>query len=233
MKICQLANEKILKEIKVIKMKNLVIIILSCILFTACNGSKKAQNNMKPIELFKQIIVGDFDNNKQVADEIAAGKQIHPIAKHVNRIANSKIKNLPQDANSFFVLEESYYTYPNKPMDIKPYLFKFSAGENNTVVLSVYQLPASIDKKDIRNDNENLLFDFNELKLSPTFKGATYRFINPEKTFTTNAVNDLGNGMKFTLTEILTKEKLIVMELLEKEGKRLTPYETPIIYDRK
>jgi hypothetical protein len=214
-------------------MENIKIILLSCILFTACNGSKNAQSNMKPIELFKQIIVGDFDNDKQVADEIAAGKQIHPSAKHVNRIANSKIKNLPQDANSFFVLEESYYTYPNKPMDIKPYLFKFSAGENNTVVLSVYQLPASIDKKDIRNDNENLLFDFNELKLSPTFKGATYRFINPEKTFTTNAVNDFGNGMKFTLTEILTKEKLIVMELLEKEGKRITPYETPIIYDRK
>jgi hypothetical protein len=214
-------------------MKNIKIILLSCIFFTACNGSKKAQSNMKPIELFKQIIVGDFDNNKQVADEIAAGKQIHPIAKHVNRIANSKIKNLPQDANSFFVLEESFYTYPDKPTDIKPYLFKFSSGENNSVILAVYQLPTNIDKKDIRNDNENLLFDFNELKLSPTFKGATYRFIYPEKTFTTNSVNDLGNGMKFTLTEILTKEKLIVMELLEKEDKRLTPYETPIIYDRK
>ena len=214
-------------------MKTIKIILLSCLLFTACNGSKKAQNNMKPIELFKQIIVGDFDNSKQIAEEITAGKQIHPLAKHVNRIANSKIKNLPVDENSFFVLEESYYQYPVKPLDIKPYLFKFSEGENNSVILAVYLLPTNIDKKDIRNDNENLLFDFNELKLSPTFKGATYRFINPEKTFTTNAVNDLGNGMKFTLTEILTKEKLIVMELLEKEGKRLTPYETPIIYDRK
>ncbi len=188
---------------------------------------------MKPIELFKQIIVGDFDNSKQVAEEIAAGKQIHPQAKHVNRIANIKIKNLPEDANSFFVLEESYYQYTDKLLDIKPYLFKFSAGENNTVLLNVFQLPSNIDKKDIRNDNENLFFDFNDLKISPTFKGATYRFINPEKTFTTNSINELGNGMKFTLTEILTKEKLIVMELLEKDGKRLTPYETPIIYDRK
>ncbi len=214
-------------------MKNIKIILLSCIFFTACNGSKKAQSNMKPFELFKQIIVGDFDNSKQVEAEVAAGKQIHPLAKHVNRIANDKIKNLPIDANSFFVLEESFYTYPDKPTDIKPYLFKFSAGENNSVVLAVYQLPANIDKKEIRKDNENLLFDFNELKFSPTFKGATYRFINPEKTFTTNSVNDLGNGMKFILTEILTKEKLIVMELVEKDGKRITPYETPIIYDRK
>lgn len=206
---------------------------MSCILFIACNGSKHAQNNMKPIALFKQIIVGDFDNSKQIAEEIAAGKQIHPLAKHVNRIANSKIKNLPNEGNSFFLLEESYYTYPGKPTELKPYLFKFSEGENNTVLLTVYQLPTNIDKKDIRNDNENLFFDFNELKVSPTFKCATYRFINPEKTFTTNSVNELGNGIKFTLAETLTKEKLIVMELLEKEGKRLTSYETPIIYDRK
>jgi len=39
--------------------------------------------------------------------------------------------------------------------------------------------------------------------------------------------------MKFTLIETLGKTRLIVMELLEKEGKRLTPYDTPIIYDRK
>ncbi len=214
-------------------MKKIKIILLSCILISACNESKKAQGNMKPIELFKQIIIGNFDNSKQIAEEVAAGKQIHPLTKHLNRIANDKIKNLPEDANSFFIIEESYYQYPDKPLDIKPYLFKFSAAENNTVLLSVFQLPTSIDKKDIRNDNENLSFDFNELKLSPTFKGATYRFIKPEKTFTTNSVNELETGMKFTLTEILTTKKLIVMELVEKDGKRLTSYETPIIYDRK
>ncbi|MFZ1524470.1 MAG: hypothetical protein WAT22_06605 [Saprospiraceae bacterium] len=38
--------------------------------------------------------------------------------------------------------------------------------------------------------------------------------------------------MKFTLIETISATQLIVMELLEKDGRRLTPYETPIVYDR-
>ena len=50
--------------------------------------------------------------------------------------------------------------------------------------------------------------------------------------FYINAPNDLPNGMKFTLIETISATQLIVMELLEKDGRRLTPYETPIVYDR-
>ena len=71
---------------------------------------------------------------------------------------------------------------------------------------------------------------FEELTTSPTFKPAMYK--KEGNAFKTNAKNDLGNGMTFTLTETLTAKNLVVMELLEKEGKRLTPYETPIVYDR-
>jgi hypothetical protein len=214
-------------------MKYYIALASIILVFTNCNNSKKMQTTFTSINLFKEIITGDFDNATQLADEIKAGKQIHPLAKHVNRVADNKIKNLPKDDNSFFILEESYYIYPGKPMDVKPYLFKFTGLENNTVLLSVYQLPKEIDKKDIRNDNEKLFFDYNELTTSTTFKGATYEFNELKKTFNTTSINDLGNGLTFTLTETLSKNKLIVMELLEKEGKKLTPYDTPIVYDRK
>jgi hypothetical protein len=212
-----------------------VYFLFSAVLFFSCNNSKKMQANMRTIDLFREVITGDFDNSKQVAEEITAGKQIHPLAKHVNRIADNKIEGLPipHIQNNFWIIEESYYEYPGKPMDVKPYLFNFSQGENNTVILKVYQFPAGIKKEDIKNSNENLKLKFTELVPSPTFKGAVYTYNKVDNTFTTNAPNELGNGIKFTLTETLGKDKLIVMELVEKEGKRLTPYDTPIIYDRK
>jgi ribosomal protein S17E len=188
---------------------------------------------MRTIDIFKEIITGDFDNSKQVADEVAAGKQIHPLARHVNRVANEKIKHLPKDDSSFFILEESYYEYPGRPTELKPFLFKFSAAEKNRVQLSVFQLPSGMDKVLIRNDNSALFFDYGSLILSPSFSGASYSYNQEEGSFSTCSSHGLGNGMKFTLTETFSREKLIVMELLEQDGKRLTPYDTPIVYDRK
>ena len=59
-----------------------------------------------------------------------------------------------------------------------------------------------------------------------------YIYTLADDKFTVNHPTDLGNGMTFTLIETLAKNRLEVMELLEKNGKKLTPYETPIIYER-
>jgi hypothetical protein len=217
------------------KMKWLQMFCLTVvILLMGCTPTAKLYNNMRPIDIFRQVITGDFDNSQQVAAEIAAGKQVHPLARHVNRVADDKIEGLAQTnvSNGFWIIEESYYTYPGKATEAKPYLFHFSQGKENTVLLKVYQLPARLKKEDIKNSNPSLKMQYNELVPSPTFMGATYTYDPQQDHFTTNAPNDLGNGMKFTLIETLNKKQLIVMELLEKDGKRLTQYDTPIVYDR-
>lgn len=180
---------------------------------------------------FKDVLCGTFDNSNQVEAERKTGKQIHPQAKHVTALANAKIKNLPTDLNGYFVLEESYYTYEGKPMEIKPYLFFIEPVSDTQIKLSSYMMPTDIPKADIRNDNPNFSLDFKTISGSKTFKPAIYTLA--DGTFTVNHPTDLGNGMTFTLIETLTKNRLEVMELLEKNGKRLTPYETPIIYERK
>jgi hypothetical protein len=211
----------------------LLTIILS-IIFLSCNTTKKMETE-RPIDVFQKVITGNFDNSKQVAEEVATGKQIHPLARHVNRMIDHKIDGLPNPRvkSDFWILEESYYEYPNKPVEVKPYLFHFKKGANNTIILEVYQFPERLKKEEIKNDNDNLRLQLNELKPSPTFKGATYHYDATKKIFTTNAVNELGNGVTFTLTEILSLTQLVVMELIEKNGQRITPYTTPIIYDRK
>jgi hypothetical protein len=210
-------------------------ILFFSIILISCNVSKKMNNKISTIRSFREFIIGNFNNDKQVAEEIANGKQIHPKAKHINRFIDDKIEGLilGNVVNDAWVLEESYYEYPNKPVEVKPYLFHFTEGNNNTVLLEVYQFPNNLKKEEITNTNPNLKFKFSDLQLSSTFKGATYTYDKEKKVFTTKSVNDLGNGMTFTLTETLSATKLIVMELLEKEGKKLTPYDTPIIYDRK
>lgn len=186
----------------------------------------------KLIDIFQTYITGQFDNSNQVVAQIKQGKQIHPLAIHVNAVANNKFVNLPKDLKGFFLLEESYYQYPNKPLELKPYLFYFEE-ENNTIKLKVYQLPKELKKEEIRNDNANLKFDYVTLQPSPTFKGAIYTYNKASKTFYTKSENELPNNMKFTLIETFSKNQLQVNELLEKDGQRLTPYETPILYDRK
>ena len=83
---------------------------------------------MDTLKRFTNNLCGDFNNDKQIQDQEAKGKVTHPKAKHINRIANDKIINLPCDFNVYFIIEESYYEI------LKLY-------ENNQVVLTSYDLP--------------------------------------------------------------------------------------------
>ena len=94
------------------------------------------------------------------------------------------------------------------------------------------KLKKQYKKDEIRNDNASLHFDYAQLVPSPTFKGANYTWDPNDKTFNTVSPNDLGNGLKFTLTEKFTNKQLSVLEQVEKEGKLLTAWNTPIIYNR-
>jgi hypothetical protein len=200
----------------------MMVVSISC--------TPKIKNQLSDFELYKTYIQGDLDNIEQINSEVKAGKQIHPYAKHVNRLLDAKIKNLPKDYNGFYILEESYYTYPNKPMEEKPYLFWFEKTGKGEIRLHSLQIPKNIDKKDLKNDNKKLSLNYADLKDSPTFKPAIYT--RTANGFYIKAPVDLPNGMKFTLEETIGKETFEVMELLEKGGKSMTPYSTPIIYKR-
>jgi hypothetical protein len=115
-------------------------------------------------------------------------------------------------------------------MEEKPYLFWFEKTNKGEVKLHSLQIPKGIDKKDLRNNNVTLSLNYNELIDSPTFKPTTYT--KNQNGFYIKVVVDLPANMKFTLEETIGKESFQVMELVEKGGKSLTPYTTPIIYKR-
>ena len=214
----------------VTSMKKTFILLYILLLCAAGHAQKR---NEKPIDVFRRYITGDFDNSAQVTEEIRSGRLSHPLAVHVNRVVDGRILNLPKDLDGFFILEESYYLSAGKPLEIKPYLFLFQPMDGNRVRLTAYQIPAELKKEEIRNDNPSLVFDYLKLQPSPTFKGAVYDWDAGKKTFSTRSPNELPGGVTFTLIETFDAEILEVMELLEKEGKRLTPYEAPIVYRRR
>ena len=206
--------------------------ITICCLFTLHGIANAQRTPDELLKTFQQYITGNFNNAHQVSEEIAKGKMIHPFAIHVNRVADDKVINRPRELKGFFLLEESYYLFEGKTIDTKPYLFLFQLTNDSTIHLTTYQLTGFL-KETLRNDNPTLRFNYDSLTPSPTFKGADYRWNRKEKSFSTVSVNELGNGMRFTLTEKFTATTLQVMELLEKDGNRITQYTTPILYERK
>lgn len=209
-------------------MRNLSLFLIFTFFFASCSPAIKS--NLSDFELFKTYIQGNLDNLEQINDEAKTGKQIHPYAKHINGLIDTKIKNLPLNHNGFYILEESYYTYPNKPTEEKPYLFWFEKSEKGQVILHSLQIPKGIDKQSLKNNNKKLSLNYHELVDSPTFKPTTYT--KTDQGFYTKAIIDLPNSIKFTLEETIGRNSFEVMELLEKNGKSMTPYSTPIIYKR-
>ena len=98
---------------------------------------------MTKLDNFVDMMTGHFDNKEQFGMMQAAGK-IYPYAEHVNTVCNDKIKNLPEDFNGKFVVEESYYE-TNGKRHASPHLFLITETEDG-ILLSSYEIPEGEDK---------------------------------------------------------------------------------------
>lgn len=185
--------------------------------------------NMETLERFISNLCGDFNNDKQIEDEMKAGQVSSPKAKHINRVCNDKIENLPDDFKGYFVIEESYYEVGGRK-NILPHLFLFNLNEEGKVVLTSYELPEGVKKEDFRSDNKALKMDYNELERSEKFKPMVYEAKGDA--FEGESVSDFGNGLIFTLKEKTTSRTLEVSEIFERNGKKTFGFDSPIIYDK-
>lgn len=185
---------------------------------------------MNKLELFINDLCGVFDNDKQIKEELESGKQVHPKAKHINGICNDKIKNLPDNFDGYFVIEESYYEQ-GKFKNILPHLFLFTLNEDNEILLTSYDIPENISKEDFRNDNETLVMDYNELKVSSKFTPMVYK--DKDGAYEGHSVSNFSPTTEFTLNERVENGKMYVSEVFRKNGKITFGFVDPIIYEKK
>ncbi|MGL5417816.1 MAG: hypothetical protein ACRDAU_19260 [Clostridium sp.] len=185
---------------------------------------------MKKLDEFMEYLCGEFTNEEQIKNEQKEGKIVHPIAKHINGICNNKIKNLPKDFNGYFIIEESYYDMGSFKNTL-PHLFLFTINDENKVVLTSYEIPKEYSKEEFRNNNENIILDYNKLELSKKFTPMVYETI--ENGFKGESISNFTPVTRFELRESITKEKLCVSEVFYNNDKMSFGFIDPIIYKRK
>ena len=109
--------------------------------------TSEAKSLSNGVDLMRKILVGDFDNSEQVEQERTAGQQVHPLAKHVTREFTHRVNNKPADSHGIYLLEESYYQYPEKSLEVKPLLFFIEPlGENDALLHSI-EIPSRVEKR--------------------------------------------------------------------------------------
>lgn len=183
----------------------------------------------KVLTRFCEILCGTLDNAEQVEAEKKAGKQVHPYAKHVTDVFSHRVLNRPNGHDGIYVLEESYYIQPGSDTtDLKPLLFYLRSDGKSKVFLQSVQIPEKFKAEEATNANADFILDYNDLSIRP-FGIAEYTLMETDQ-FTVNHIGIIGPGMTFQLTETLSDGHLSVMEIVRKDGVKLTPYDTPIDY---
>lgn len=182
---------------------------------------------MQNLDKFMEIITGNFNNQQQFNTLKQQGVEGYPYAEHVITICNNKISSLPQNFEGYFALEESYYTL-NNHTNAQPRLFLFTAQGDN-VLLTSYDLPSTLNKEKL-NYEEMPNLQYKDLAVSEKFTPAL--FIEKNGTWVGESESMFTPILKFTLKESFSKEKLVVSEVMEKNGVKTFGFEPPIEYKR-
>lgn len=182
---------------------------------------------MSKLTDFIKLMTGHFDNKEQF-DKMQAEGKTYPYAKHINTACNDKIKNLPENFNGTFVVEESYYETDGKS-HASPHLFLISEN-NEGIVLSSYDIPNGEDKNTFSYDSMKAV-DYSELNESKKFTPALYR--EKDGVWEGGSTSQFSPVMIFKLWERFSEDSLEVSEIIEVNGRRTFGYDDPIVYKRK
>ena len=182
---------------------------------------------MTRLERFMDMLCGTFDNSQQCLLEDAAGKMIHPRARHIIGICNDRISNLPDDFDGCFVIEESYFDLGDRMIE-KHYLFSYIEDGDGKIILKSYDIPEPLKREDLTNVNQNITIDYMGLRMSPRFEPLFLEDFGDE--FFGENVSNFSNDTLFKFSLRVKSNTFQVKELLERNGIKVVGYEEPIIY---
>ena len=132
-------------------------------------------NTKMKLDEFTEMMTGHFDNKEQF-DKMQAEGKTYPYAEHVNTICNDKIKNLPEDFNGRFVVEESYYE-TNGKRHASPHLFLITETEQG-ILLSSYEIPEG-EEAPVLLHNTGAIYPFEAI--TNLYALPEYKEIDPTK----------------------------------------------------
>lgn len=177
---------------------------------------------MQNLEEFISLLEGRFDNKEQSEKNTGI-----PYCEHTNSILNSKIRNLPENFQGVFLLEESYYTTKGNT-HASPHIFLFTEDGDN-IILTSYEIPEGLDKKSLDFSSIESI-DYKVLRCSEKFTPAIYKKI--DGIWEGGSVSMFSPTLKFTLHERFSSDVLEVSESMEAGGRRVFGFDEPILYKR-
>lgn len=172
------------------------------------------------------ILTGEFDNQEQF-DAMSADEQAKfPFARHKNHVINDKINHLPSDNSVFYILEESYYTVAGRDR-FKSDIYVVSVNSNGKV-----QLTSSVIPKESTNCKyeEFTTIDYDDIAISDKFVPIEYT--EKDHVYSGHSESMFTPTTKFVLDQKLSKDELIILEEMYRDGKRIFGFDAPICYKR-
>ncbi len=213
-------------------MKNKLSILFTFFLFVctiSCQSDTREFPPEKAILLFEKYIVGSFNNNNQIQEDLSTGIQKHPSSRLINARIDNWILNAPQ-REGFWLLEEGHFDNPGIKPEVKPYLFFYEALGDTAVMMHVYTFPNSIPSESIRHNNPDIKVEYSQLNASKNFKPMLLEY--REEGFHIDRVFDLPGGMNFTFQKSIKKDRIELLELWYKDTKRMSTYDTALILEK-
>lgn len=212
-------------------MKNFRLITYFFLIFmlaASCKSEKEFPPE-KAILLFEKYIVGNFNNTKQIQEDISKGQQSHPASRLINIKIDDWILNAPA-REGFWLLEEGHFDNPGMKAEVKPYIFFYEALGDTSVMMHVYTFPMSIPMETIRNTRQDLRVEYKDLNASVNFKPMLLEY--KQEGFHYENVFNLPGDMIFTFKKSIRKDGIELLELWHKDSKRMTTYDTPLIFQK-
>lgn len=213
-------------------MKNKLSIFFTFFIFVctiSCQSDPKEYPPEKAILLFEKYIVGTFNNNKQIQEDLSTGVQKHPTSILINTKIDEWILNAPQ-REGFWLLEEGYFDNPGMKQEVKPYLFFYEGLGDTAVMMHVYTFPTTIPSETVRHNNPNIKVEYNLLNPSKNFKPMLLEYRN--EGFHVDSVFNLPGGMTFTFKKSIKKDGIELLELWYKDKNRMSTYDTPLVLNK-
>lgn len=177
---------------------------------------------MTPLQTLIKRISGCYDNYAQ------AHTSKLPHAIHVTTPCNDRIRDLPEDFNDIFVIDETYYTYDTYSMELH-HLYRYHELENKDIELISYEIPAIFSEEEFRSEHVKELH-YADLQQKQTIFPIVYTWEND--VFVSEDTNEIAPGILLHVVMNIHSDSYSVVEACYQHMQLISGFEEPILYQK-
>jgi len=184
---------------------------------------RKEEIHMNTLDIFLSRINGTYSNKAQHTEN-----PLLPQAVHITTPVNERIKNLPENFEDVFVIDETYYHYDDHVTQLH-HLYRYHAQPNGRIQLVSYEIPCEYAKHTFDSQHvQQLLYD--ELVVKQAFTPILYSF--EHDVFASEGTSEITSGITLHVVMKLYRDHYTVIEACYANRRLVSGFEEPVRYER-